>query len=73
MAVLYFLSCEPELKDGVYWQEQRCSCPDRANFRVVVRNGKVAEHDCPVCGRECVVEVSPDGRIGCFPAGTIVL
>jgi hypothetical protein len=73
MPILYFLGIKPKLEDGVQWSHHRCPiCPDRPNLRAVIRNGEVAEHGCPLCGKDFLCEVDKQG-VHFFPPGTIVI
>jgi hypothetical protein len=58
---------DPE--DGLHQSHVRCVCPDRANLQARVERGSVTWAGCPVCGREAIVEVLPDGSLGFFPMG----
>jgi hypothetical protein len=73
MATLRFLDCEPKLKDGTYSSAVRCNCMWRANLQAKVKDGEVVFAGCPVCGKEAIVEIWPDGEIGFFPMGTVVI
>lgn len=73
MTTLRFLDARPPIKDGVYSSHVRCDCIIRANLQVIVREGEIVFTGCPVCKKECVVEVLPDGEIGFFPPGVVVL
>ena len=59
MAAIYFMGIKPELKDGRYPSDKRCSCHAQANVRVVVKNCDLFAH-CPVCNKEYVVLVETD-------------
>jgi len=78
MTTLHFMDADPVLRDGESldfdrYSHVRCNCMNRANLCARVRNGKIVWAGCPVCGSEAVVEVGPDGDIGFFPMGTVVL
>jgi hypothetical protein len=73
MSVLYFMGIRPTLEDGVHSSSMRCNCPTRANLRAIVQHGKVIEAGCPVCGQAVPCEVCPNGTIGFFPPGTVVI
>jgi hypothetical protein len=78
MGTLKFMDCDPVLRDGGAldfdrFSHVRCNCMNRANLVARVRNGKIVWSGCPVCGQESVVEVGPDGHIGFFPVGVVVL
>lgn len=62
-----------KVKDGIHASHVRCGCMDRANLQAIVKNGRVTWAGCPVCKRESIVEVSPDGKLGFFPAGVRML
>lgn len=72
MSDLRFMNRGKDPEDGVHQFSVRCTCPDRANVRAKVENGKVVWAGCPVCGKEAIVEVLPDGSMGCFPMGVVV-
>ncbi len=71
--VLYFMGVKPQLEDGTFFPGQRCDCMDRANLQVEIVEGKIVFAGCPVCRREHVLEVSPDGSFGFFPPGVQVI
>jgi hypothetical protein len=66
------MDVEPVLEDGRRSSAIRCTCPDRANLVAEVKDGLVVFAGCPVCQREGVVEILPDGEIGFFPMGVRV-
>lgn len=73
MTTLRFLDARPKLEEGVHQSHLRCTCPDRANLQAYVKDGDVVWAGCPICRKEAVVEIGPDGRIGFFPMGVVVI
>jgi hypothetical protein len=71
--VLRFMDVDPKLEDGRWWSSVRCSCLWRANLCADVKNGEVVFAGCPVCKKESVVEILPDGSLGFFPTGTVII
>ena len=61
MAAIYFMGIKPELKDGQYPSNKRCSCHAQANIQVEVKDGAPSAH-CPVCTKEYVVLVDSDSE-----------
>jgi hypothetical protein len=56
VAAIYFMGVVPEVPDGTYQQEKRCTCLSQANIQVVVAGGDISAW-CPVCRKEYVVLV----------------
>ena len=73
MVTLRMLDARPPMKDGTYSSEVRCDCLVAANLRAVVKDGQIVFAGCPVCRKEAVIEVLPDGAIGFFPMGVVVI
>lgn len=73
MGVLRFMDANPKLRDGTRSSHVRCDCMIRANLHAVIKDGKVVFAGCPVCKKESVIEILPDGEIGFFPPGVVVL
>lgn len=75
--VLYFLGMKPKLEDGTHSSDVRCDCLTQANLRAIVRNGRVVDAGCPVCGKQhaCEVTIGCGGRgeISFFPPGITIL
>ncbi len=59
MAAIYFMGIKPELEDGQYPSDKRCSCHAQANVQVFVKDGDPFAY-CPVCNKEYVVFVETD-------------
>ena len=73
MTTLRFMDAHPKLEDGTRSSQVRCDCLTRANLIAVVQDGEITFTGCPVCRKECVVEVLPDGEVGFFPMGVVVI
>jgi len=73
MTTVRFMDAKPKLRDGIRSSHIRCDCMTRANLQVVVKDGEVIFAGCPVCKTESVIEILPDGEIGFFPPGVVVL
>lgn len=74
MTTLRFLDARPKnITDGIHASYVRCDCSFRANLQVEVKGGEIVFAGCPVCRKESVVEILPDGEIGFFPPGVVVL
>jgi len=73
MATLRFLDARPKLEDGIHVSHVRCDCQWRANLQAIVKDNDVVWAGCPVCKKEALVEIGPDGRIGFFPPGIVVI
>lgn len=78
MTTLHFMDVNPVLRDGDrlnfnYSDGSRCNCMTKGYLVAKVREGKVVWAGCEVCGQEAVVEVCPDGKIGFFPMGVVVI
>ena len=54
---VYFLGLKPELKDGRYPTQRRCTCPNQPEIFVTVSGGEITEAACPICQRQYVVLV----------------
>ena len=70
---LRLFGIKPKLRDGRRASHMRCDCLTRANLVAIVKNGEITFAGCPVCGKNALVEVLPDGEIGFFPMGTVVI
>ena len=74
MTTLRFLDARPKnITDGIHASHVRCDCMIRANLQVEVKYGEIVFAGCPCCRKEAVVEILPDGEIGFFPMGVVVL
>jgi hypothetical protein len=73
MAVLRFMDARPKLDDGSRSSHVRCDCLTQANLQVVIKDGEIVFAGCPICKKESVIEILPDGEIGFFPPGVVVL
>ena len=72
MTILRQYHIPHEIEDGVHPSHVRCDCPDRANLQVEVKDGVIVFHGCPVCRKETLIELLPNGEIGFFPPGVKV-
>ena len=73
MTTLRFMDANPRLEDGRHSTYVRCNCMDRANLIAEVKDSEIVFAGCPCCRKEAVVEILPDGEIGFFPMGVVVI